>query len=174
MDGWTAAKTAINEWMSMAEGWVGACVDLVTHHSSYFCPSSSPLASPSTSVTVKRYRWAVHPPVSLLQCLTHQFNITEHWRCNCGWGDSVKPDLDRLIQTSCASSHLSLFSSINRLLTDCTKFWKRQRKSFTWCHTLFWSTRRDPSVAHKALKKYITAPVVLDHVCSISFWFKPT
>lgn len=109
-------------------GWVGAGVDLVTHHSSYFCPSSSPLPSLSTSVTVKRYRWAVHPPVSLLQCLTHHFIITEHRRCNCGWGDSVNPDLDGVIQTSCASSHLSLFSSINRLLTDCTKFWKRQTK----------------------------------------------
>lgn len=35
---------------------------------------------------------------------------------------------ERVILTSCASSHLSLFSSINRLLTDCTKFWKTKRK----------------------------------------------
>lgn len=49
---------------------------------------------------------------------------------------------ERVILTSCASSHLSLFSSINRLLTDCTKFWKTQTQGFTRCHNLhfpFWS-----------------------------------
>lgn len=96
---------------------------------SYSCP---PLSA-STSVSLKRHRWAPGPPVSLSHCRTHQcyncrpVTITvNREKCHFRWRGIIEKN--RVIPTSCASSHRSLFSSIRRLLTVCTKFWKKGRK----------------------------------------------
>lgn len=184
----------MNEWMSVAEGWVGDCVDLVTHRSSYFGPSSPTLSSPSTSVAVKRYRWAVHPPVSLLQCLTHQFIITVHWRCNCGWGDSVQPDSYSQSDTN----QLCFLPSLSVLLHQQIADWlhkvleKTEKKFHMMPHSfsLRWSLyktqlatvcililgfKKRPICATQSFEKiHHSACCTGSHVCSISFWLKPT
>lgn len=94
--------------------------------------------SPPTSASEKTRRWVACVHLGLccrVQLInSHRFRavIITLKRCNYrrGWQCESSFILERWLFffTSCASSHLSLFSSINRLLTDCTKLWKSERK----------------------------------------------
>lgn len=127
------------EWRrSAADKGVGA-------DASYFC--SSPLPTPPPASSEKNTQvdlCGVHPGV----CRTIRLVGVSRWRavviatkrCNYrrGVGRLTVPVLvysgkvivicvfQCVYFTSCASSHRSRFSSINRLLTDCTKLWGRR------------------------------------------------
>lgn len=126
--GWTEAETGRHEWRSVADGWVGADVSWVL-----IVTAISVLALVSSYTSLHLCQWEntqvgcvsywVFVDPSNLFISTNSRLVLWPWKDAITYGsDSVRTLIFFL--TSWASSHLSLFSSINRLLTDCTKLWK--------------------------------------------------
>lgn len=132
LGGWLEAKIELCGWVQQMDEWVFAVTWLLITYS-YFCPSAALLffylcqAEKIQVGCLSTCVFVTVPKSWILQLQGCYYNCTLT-----SPKDVIKVEVmilfkkDSVILTSCASSHLSLFSSINRLLIDCTKFWKQR------------------------------------------------